>query len=467
MSVREDFYYRHCCPRQRDNASRSNQRREANVPGFGFTPENPEDDENKNPFSNFGEIFKQFSGMGLNLQGLMASLSGQSSPNILSQQMIRDISRKFLTAHGEIPVGVNDLVSAQEAFSIADIWLNDATAFPPLAIPDTCVLSRRDWIDSTLAGWEALAKPLVEGMGQAMRTMLDENLGAGEESIQLPGLSIPGMNIPKSAIANVLSTFMSSLISTQLGQTIGQLSTTVTGANDVALPLTNPIRPQLIPQNIANWGKGLEIDETEVRIYLALREMAAARLFTSSPWLREYIRNSIATYGKGIRVDISAMTQQAEEAISSGEIDPTNPESMTLALSGGMVTPEESPAQRAALEKIETVLALIEGWIDSVVTQAAKDRLPSLIKLRETQQRIRATNSPTQQLFASLVGLEVSPRKMREASTFWSTCTMLTDVKSRDLIWDESFLLPTSDQLSDAESFIKSRTIPDDLSGLI
>ncbi|NDE71667.1 MAG: hypothetical protein EB054_03025 [Actinobacteria bacterium] len=435
--------------------------------GFGFTPENPDDDENKNPFSNFNEIFKQFSGMGLNLQGLISSLSGQASPSALSKEMIREISKKFLTAHGQIPVGVNDLVAAQEAFSIADIWINDATTFPPLPIPDTCALSRRDWIDSTLAGWEELAKPLVEGMSQAMTTMLNENLGEGQDSFEIPGLPIPGMNISKSAIASVLGTFMSSLISTQLGQTIGQLSTTVTGSNDVALPLTDPIRPQLIPQNVALWGNGLEIDETEIRIYLALREVAAARLFASAPWLREYIRHSIATYGKGIRVDISAMTQQAEDAISNGQLDPSNPESMTLALSGGMFTPEETPAQKEALERIETVLALIEGWIDAVVTQAARDRLPSLAKLRETQQRIRATNSPTQQLFASLVGLEVSPRKSREASSFWSSLTVLSDVKSRDQIWDEAILLPAADQLSDPEAFVKSRTVPDDLSGLL
>lgn len=436
------------------------------MPGFGFTPENP-DDENKNPFSNFGEIFKQFSGMGLNLPGLMASLSGQASPSALSKQMIRDISKKFLTAHGELPVGVTDLVAAQEAFSIADIWINEATAFPPLPIPDTCVLSRRDWIDSTLAGWEELAKPLVEGMSQAMSTMLNENLGEGNEALQIPGLAIPGLNISKSTIASVMGTFMSSLISTQLGQTIGQLSTTVTGSNDVALPLTDPIRPQLIPQNVALWGKGLEIDETEVRIYLALREVAAARLFAATPWLREYVRNSIATYGKGIRVDISAMTQQAEDAINSGELDPSNPESMTLALSGGMFTPEETPQQRAALERLETVLALIEGWIDSVVVKAAADRLPSLVKLRETQQRIRATNSPTQQLFASLVGLEVSPRKTREASAFWSSLTSISDVRTRDEIWDEAVLLPTGEQLGDADAFLKGRTVPDDLSGLI
>jgi putative hydrolase len=153
--------------------------------------------------------------------------------------------------------------------------------------------------------------------------------------------------------------------------------------------------------------------------------------------------------------------------MSSGDLDPSNPESMTLALSGGMFTPEETPQQRTALERLETVLALIEGWIDAVVTKAAGDRLPSMIKLRETQQRRRATKSPTQQLFATLVGLEVSPRRTREAITFWEKVVELKDIQSRDQIWDEAVLLPTGEELLDAEAFLKSRTIPDDLSGLI
>lgn len=456
--------------------------------GFGFTPpDEPSDpnqnpNQNPNPFGNFGEIFQQFSSMGLNLQGLMSALSGQKSPASLSREMIRDISKKFLSAHGELPVSIADLTATQEAMNIADLWLNEATVFPPLPMSDNCALSRRDWIDSTLNGWEEIARPLVEGMSDAMAGMLKDNLG--ENGISLDhlgmnqlgmdqlglnqfGMNLSGAQIPQSLLATIMGTFMSSLISTQLGQTIGNLSTTVTGANDVALPLSKEIRPALIPQNAANWGSGLGIDEGEVRIYLALRELAAARLFVSAPWLREYIKNAIASYGKGIRVDITAITEQAQEAMSSGELDPANPESLTLALSGGMFTPEETPTQKAALENLETVLALIDGWIDSVVTLAAKNRLPSLVQLRETQQRRRATKSPTQELFATLVGLEVSPRRTREAIAFWEKIVELRDVKSRDEIWDESFLLPRADQLGDAEAFLKSRTVPDDLSGLI
>lgn len=454
--------------------------------GFGFGPNdsgsngsdeggnnnsnnNPNNNPDNNPFGfgNFSEIFQQFSGMGLNLPGLMAALSGQTTPSALSKQMIRDISRKFLAAHGETPVSVQDLVVTKEAFDIADLWINEATTFPNLVIPDTCALSRRDWIDSTLAGWEDLTTPLVDGMSQAMSEMLKESLGGDNQNsgIELPGMG--AINIPQSTLAAIMGTFMSSLLSTQLGQTIGNLSTTVTGANDVALPLTSPIKPQLIPQNVNQWGKDLEIPETEVRIYLALREIAAARLFAATPWLRQYVRDSIAHYGKGIRVDITAITQQAEDAMNSGALDPANPESMSLALSGGMFTPEETPQQCQALEKLETVLALIEGWIDAVVTKAAGDRLPSIIKLRETQQRRRATNSPTQQLFATLVGLEVSPRRTREAISFWEKIAELKDIQSRDQIWEEAVLLPTAHQLLDPEGFLKSRTIPDDLSGLI
>lgn len=446
--------------------------------GFGFTPPdepidpNQNPNQNPNPFGNFGEIFQQFSSMGLNLQGLMSALSGQKSPASLSREMIRDISKKFLSAHGELPLSIADLTATQEAMNIADLWLNEATVFPPLPMSDNCALSRRDWIDSTLNGWEEIARPLVEGMSDAMAGMLKDNLGENGISLDQLGMDQLGMNlsgaqIPQSLLATIMGTFMSSLISTQLGQTIGNLSTTVTGANDVALPLSKEIRPALIPQNAANWGSGLGIDEGEVRIYLALRELAAARLFVSAPWLREYIKNAIASYGKGIRVDITAITEQAHEAMSSGELDPANPESLTLALSGGMFTPEETPTQKAALENLETVLALIDGWIDSVVTLAAKNRLPSLVQLRETQQRRRATKSPTQELFATLVGLEVSPRRTREAIAFWEKIVELKDVKSRDEIWDESFLLPRADQLGDAEAFLKSRTVPDDLSGLI
>ena len=149
----------------------------------------------------------------------------------------------------------------------------------------------------------------------------------------------------------------------------------------MGLPLVEPVYPALVPQNIDEWGQDLNIPMDEVRIFHALRESAVARLFAHNPWLISYIRTAISDYGKGIRIDIDAIQRQAQEVFDNAseegkEFDPTNPESFNIALNEGIFTPEETPAQRAALTKLETVLALIDGWSEDVVTLAAGERIP-------------------------------------------------------------------------------------------
>ena len=274
------------------------------------------------------------------------------------------------------------------------------------------------------------------------------------------------MQIPVGMISALLNSFIGSLIATQLGQAIGLLSGKVTGAHDVGLPLVDSAYPTLVPQNIREWATDLDIPLDEVRIFHALREAAVARLFAHNPWLVSYIRTAITEYGKGINIDLDAIQDQAQRAFESGNgFDPSNPESFSIALNEGIFTPQESPAQRAALTKLETVLALIDGWSEEVVAMAAGDRLPNIAALQETLRRRRATSAPAQQLFSSMLGLQVSPRLAREATVFWRKVRELKDVESRDRIW--SGILPTAEDLLTPESFMKSLEIPDDLSGLI
>ncbi|MBU6263968.1 MAG: zinc-dependent metalloprotease, partial [Actinomycetales bacterium] len=174
-------------------------------------------------------------------------------------------------------------------------------------------------------------------------------------------------------------------------------------------------------------------------------------------------------YGKGIHIDLDAIQRQAEETMrnmenSGQEFDPQNPESFTIALNNGLFTPDESPQQAAALEKLETALALIDGWVEEVIVLAADNRLPSLPALSELLRRERVSNSPIQQLFKALFNLEVSPKRIREATFFWHELRTKRDIDTRDKIW--SGILPTEKELLDPIAFIGSTEIPDDLSGL-
>jgi putative hydrolase len=427
---------------------------------FGFTPGNSDDPNEPVDFAAMMEqmqqqIQEQFSKLGINGPGF----TGSTEP--LPKNIVRDTAKKFTTAQGSSPIGANDVSEIEQAFSIAELWLNEATFFPQSPNTGNPALARTDWVDTTLAGWQTNVEPLAIGLSAAIGELLNQaSLDEGDiTSDEQP-------QIPVGMISALLNSFIGSLIATQLGQAIGGLAGKVTGAHDVGLPLVESAYPTLVPQNIKEWATDLDIPMDEVRIFHALREAAVARLFAHNPWLVAYIRTAITDYGKGINIDMDAIQEQAQRAFESGNgFDPANPESFTIALNDGIFTPQESPAQRAALTKLETVLALIDGWSEEVVALAAGDRLPNIASLQETLRRRRATSAPTQQLFSSMLGLQVSPRLAREATVFWKQVRELKDVESRDRIW--SGILPTAEDLLTPESFMKSLEIPDDLSGLI
>jgi putative hydrolase len=436
---------------------------------FGFTPGNSDDSNEPVDFAAMmqqmqQQIQEQFSKLGINASGFGGSTEA------LPKNLVRDTAKKFATAQGSAPIGANDVSDVQEAISIAELWLNDATFFPQSPNTGSVALARTDWVDTTLAGWQTTVEPLAIGLSSAIGELLNQAQGDSQSQDNPFGADNPfgqgNMQIPIGMISALLNSFIGSLVATQLGQAIGGLAGKVTGAHDVGLPLIDGAYPSLVPQNIKQWATDLDIPMNEIRIFHALREAAVARLFAHNPWLVSYIRAAITDYGKGINIDMDAIQEQAQQALESGNgFDPTNPESLNIALNNGIFTPQETPAQRAALTKLETVLALIDGWSEEVVALAAGDRLPNIGALQETLRRGRATSAPAQQLFSSLFGLQVSPRLAREASAFWKQVREIKDVEARDRIW--SGILPTADDLLTPESFLKSLEVPDDLSGLL
>ena len=451
---------------------------------FGFTPDDGDDANGKPEDFNSEEfqammrqmqeqIQKQLEQLGINPAGFANPFAAfsqglQGSQEVLPPSVVRDTAKKFVQAQGSQPIGTKDVTVVDNAFEIAEIWLNEATVFPATTgNTSQRAVSRLDWIDQTLNGWQATMEPLATGLSSAISALLDEAMA--QQAHDAEDQNVDAVAGPMGTIAGLLRSFIGSLIATQLGQAIGGISSTATGAHDVGLPLLDPARPVLIPENIEKWSQDLDIPKSEIYLFHALREAAIARLFEHNPWLVSYIRSAIVDYGRGIHIDMDAIQRQAEDAMQNFDPSQMNPASMensfTLALNNGIFTPEETPAQRAALSKLETALALVDGWADEVTALAAGERLPAISQLREMYRRQRATSAPSQQLFKTLLGLEVTPKLSREASAFWQKIRETKDIAARDQIW--SGILPSADELIDPQGFLTSTEIPDDLSGLL
>jgi putative hydrolase len=320
-----------------------------------------------------------------------------------------------------------------EALRLADLWL-DAESSLPSGIQFVEAWRRADWLMHTLPVWKTLVDPVAAQMTNAMNDLVPEEMRA-----QL------------GPMAAMLTSMGGAVFGGQLGTALGSLAGEVLSAGDIGLPLGPAGSAALIPANIAAYGEGLEIPEDQVRLYVALREAAHQRLFGHVPWLRGHVLNAVETYAQGIKVDREAV----EEAV--GRIDPTNPESMRDAQLEGIFTADDSPRQQAALARLETVLALVEGWVGHVVDRACADRLPDAGRLAETFRRRRAAGGPAEQTFAALVGLELRPRRLREATALWTALTEARGTAGRDALWDHPDLLPSDEDFADPAAFATTK----------
>jgi putative hydrolase len=188
-------------------------------------------------------------------------------------------------------------------------------------------------------------------------------------------------------------------------------------------------------------------DKDQAFIFMVLRELAHTRLFKHSRWLRDKVVAQIREYASGISFDTSRMNEMSED------FDPQNPSELQAALESGAFLASRSPEQQAALDIIETNLALIEGWVDAVTNHAAR-RLPKSEAIREAVRRRRATGGPAEQTFQTLVGLELRPKRLREATALWQLIGDVLGNERRDALWDHPDFLPTATDIDNPDKYV-------------
>jgi len=124
-------------------------------------------------------------------------------------------------------------------------------------------------------------------------------------------------------------------------------------------------------------------------------------------------------------------------------------------LGSGVFEPRATPSQQAVLSRIETLIALSEGWVDVAVEAAAATRLPALPRLAEAMRRRRATGGPAERAFSALVGLEIRPVRLREAARLWLLLGHARGASTRDGLWRHPDLMPSGADLAEPEAFIE------------
>jgi putative hydrolase len=413
---------------------------------FGFGMPGGDDDPNRpGPDNPFAALFSgDPNALGAMFTQLGQMLSYSGGP--VNWDLAKDVARKTAAAAGSDPsMTAGERHEVDEAIRLAELWLDPLTTLP-VGATASLAWSRAEWIEHTLPVWKQLVEPVaarvVEAMGSAMPMQLPDE-----------------MREAAGPLLGIMKQMGGAMFGAQVGQALGSLAGEVLGATDIGLPLGPSARAVLVPTNVATFGEGLGVPADQVRLYLALREAAHQRLFAHVPWLRAHVLAAVESYAGGISVQMDKL-----EEIVSG-LDPMNPEAIGEAFNEGMFTPENTPAQQAALARLEAILALIEGWVDDVAGAAAAEHLAAAPQLREAIRRRRATGGPAEQTFGTLVGLELRPRRLRDAAELWHRLSEARGIEGRDAIWAHPDLLPTAEDLDDPGAFVSGKEL--DISSLL
>ena len=348
----------------------------------------------------------------------------------------------------QLPITDEERTEVGEATRIAALWLTETTSFTPPA--DGGVMNRREWVDATMPFWERLCEPIVLSITRTLQRSLQS---------QAPEQMRPLLAQAGAMMRAVAST----IFGMQLGTVIGDLAGQVVSANEIGVPMLPGHRAALLPQNVVDFADGLDdVPEEQARIYLACRELAHVALFRAAPWLTSQLALTVQRYADGIPDVLSQVDV---------DIDPNDPESLRVAIESGALIPPPTADQQAAVRRLETLLTLIEGWVDEVA-RTATARLPRAAAVAEMFNRRRAEGGPAEQAFGSLVHLELRPKRLRQAATLWETLTEQLGVAARDRLWQHPDVLPDSAAIDDPKEFLaayraENDELDDDLERLL
>ena len=317
-----------------------------------------------------------------------------------------------------------------KALNIASLWLNGATNIAELT-SEPKFLTRELWVQDAMPLFQALATPVAERMSAALSESIRDS--APDEVSSMIGNT-----------AGMMKSLGGALFAMQLGQSLGKLSSEVLTGGDIGLPIFSDQRAAFVTQNLENYVNELDVESDQVFIYLTVRELAHARLFKQSRWLRDHVINQITQYASEIRID----TSRIEEI--TRDLESLDSAALQEAFQNGAFIAARSDEQARALESIENTLALIEGWVDAVTDQAT-NLLPKSIAIAEAVRRRRASGGPAEKTFGTLIGLELRPRRLREAANLWREIGHRLGSEKRDALWQHPDLLPTAAEIENPE----------------
>jgi coenzyme F420 biosynthesis associated uncharacterized protein len=321
-------------------------------------------------------------------------------------------------------VDLTPLALESEARVIEYTGLRPARPLPP---PEG--IGRREWIHTNVESMGKLLDPVLKRAGG--------NLGPLKPAVEI------GMGL---------------VLSAEVGVVLGYLAQRVLGQYELVL-LDEAVeeRPPRLLFVLPNLGQAVRMfgaNEREFMTWVTLHEVTHAVQFAGVPWLHGHLAGLVRELLASAEVRLDTPRKLRLPSIDDLR------QTFAALRRGDLVSIVASSAERDTLDRVQAVMAVIEGHAEHVMDAVAPDLVPSLPKLRQSLDRRRRSQSGLSRMVARLLGLELKLRQYEQGKRFCDAVVAQGGVAALQQVFSGPSALPSLAELDDPDAWLERTATP-------
>jgi len=192
----------------------------------------------------------------------------------------------------------------------------------------------------------------------------------------------------------------------------------------------------------------LGVNPHDFRRWVCLHEETHRTQFTSVPWLRGYVQEQMTEFLLASDLDpatILGRLRSAADAVA-GAVRDGGGDSVLEAI--------QTPRQREILDRLTSVMTLVEGHGDYVMDAVGPQVVPSVEQIRQRFNERRGTAGRTERTLRRILGIDLKMKQYAQGSRFVSAVVEEAGMATFNKVWTSPQTLPTKDEFDRPELWL-------------
>lgn len=297
-------------------------------------------------------------------------------------------------------------------------------------------------------------KPLFEALATSLASDGSPAAGTDIESMAA------GQDPMSAMLGQLMGAMAPMMLSVTAGGMLGHLAQRSFGQYDLPVPRTPSDEILLVSATVDAFAADWSIEVDELRLWLCLHEILHHAVLRV-PHVRASLESMILDYASSFRPDASGLVDRLES------LDISNPSALgelqsTLGDPEVMLGAIQTDEQRSMMPRLETLVAVIEGFVDHAMDQIGRRLIGRYAMITEALRRRRVEADDSDRFVARLFGLEIGQATYERGGAFISGVVEREDFDALAKLWDDERFLPTPAELDAPGLWLARIELPTD-----